>query len=147
MTIEEFAKESNLRIKTIKKNILRIKGITITNGEVIIPEGSRYPYNLGNSKLDTRERKLRALLEATNHYRYIDNEMLRISSDSFSTIINELIQAGLLIENGCSNPYGANRFDVSMAYSDYSRKELMKVLNSIAELSGAFVGAYVSSQV
>jgi len=147
MTIEGFARECDLGVKTIKKNILRIKGVTVTNGEVIIPEGSRYSYNLGNSKLNTRERKLHALLKATNNYRYIDNEMLGISSDSFSTMINELIQAGLLIENGSSNPYGANKYDVSMSYSDYSRKEIMKKLKDIAKLGGAFVGTYFSSQV
>ena len=62
-------------------------------------------------------------------------------------MINELIQAGLLIENGSSNPYGANKYDVSMSYSDYSRKEIMKILKDIAKLGGAFVGTCFSSQV
>ena len=117
MTVSELATVSHVREKTVIRNSNKIAGVlTDNNGIVVFPSGSRYPFNLRGNKLDTAGKRRLALLDATYRYQYIDHEMLHMTSESFSTMISELLRVGYLQENGSDNPYGVNQYDTTIRY-------------------------------
>ena len=142
MTIEEVARNSNVKVKTVKNKIESIKGITVD----IIP-GTRYPYNLGSTSLKTREDKEVALMTATCRSRYIDNEMLNMEQESFACLISELCTKGLLQENGTNNPYGANAYDVTIDAGSFLRAKKQEKINMIASAVGSIFGAYMKQNM
>ena len=101
MSIEEFANLSQYNINTVKKNLYKIPGANLE--DLTVPEGSRYPYNLRNSKLkDVAERRYH-LINATSKYNYIDSNMLHMTDNSFDTMVNELVERGIFQLNGSEN--------------------------------------------
>ena len=139
MTIKELADYSELTERTVKKKIDSIKGVTKNeNGEYIIPDGSRYPYDAHRYKFKDRGKRIKALLDATHKYRYVDHEILRMPENSFNQMVNELVTCQYLQSNGSENPYGVNRYDTTIQYEENSDKE---ILNKIASLAGHFAGA------
>lgn len=142
MTIERFANTCNRKIENVKKRIEEIKGAEYINGEWNIPEGSRWPYNKGNSKFRNQEDRIYAILTATDRYEYIDNEILGMSVVAFECLIQELLDAGLLRLNGNDNHYGANKYDVTMEFIDKKANEKRKTLYNISVYFGAACGEF-----
>ena len=145
MTVEELASISGLKEKTIRKNILKVKGARFSdNGRVFIPEGSRYPYSLHRYKLDSIDKRRIALLDATNRFRFVDHNDLKMSKKSFVTMLNELLDQGFLQENGSNNLFGANRYDTTLLYQQ-NKAEIKKMnLNTITSAAGHFLGAIIN---
>ena len=80
MTLSEFAHISNKKEKTIRKNKAKIPGVEEVDGELIFPAGTRYPYNLRGTRLDSTEKRIVTLLKATSREEYIDHTMLRMEN-------------------------------------------------------------------
>ena len=59
MTIEELASISQIKESTVKRNFHRIAGVKkLENGTLIIPDGSRYPFDIHRYKLrDIQKRR------------------------------------------------------------------------------------------
>lgn len=135
VTVEKFAERYDLTPKTIKKNIDKIPGALKNDGKYIIPDSARYPYNLGRSKLDTRTKRVYALLKATDEFRYIDCEMLKISKNSFDTLVNELVEKKIIKKNGSNDQHGLNSYDVTLETEQYFEnkniKQIMKWIDTV----------------
>lgn len=149
MTIKELADISAVSIKTARQKINTIPGIVRTeDGEYEIPEGSRYPYDVHRYKLDSIGKRCAALLDATYRYRFVDHEILKMPRESFETLIQELLGAGLLRRNGSLNRFGANRYDTTLVYEMMSTKKTNNRIKAIADVigsaSGHFAGALAS---
>ena len=154
MTIEELAayscvKESTVRDGLKQGSVLKVPGAYYNEqGQLVIPNGSRWPYNKRNAKLDTREKRKDALLEATYHNKYVDASMLNMPEESFHTMISELVEIGLLRENGTSNKFGANAYDTTCLYDQVrseNRLERIKQITNIGSAAaGSFCGAYMN---
>lgn len=78
ISIPEFAERNDMSVESIKRNFKKIPGAEIIDDEYWIPESSRYPFNVGNTKLDRRENKQYVLLKATSQFKYIDEKMLKM---------------------------------------------------------------------
>ena len=109
MTLSEFAHISNKKEKTIRKNKAKIPGVEEVDGELIFPAGTRYPYNLRGTRLDSTEKRIVTLLKATSREEYIDHTMLRMEKVRFDSMTDELLREEYLMKNGTNNPYGANQ--------------------------------------
>lgn len=135
VSVEKFAERYDLTPETIKKNIDKIPGALKNNGKCTIPDSARYPYNLGRLKLDTRTKRVYAILKATDEFRYIDFEMLKISKNSFDTLVNELVEKGFLQKNGSNDQHGLNSYDVTLETEQYfenkNSKQIMKWIDSV----------------
>ncbi len=132
MTIEELAAYSNISVDTVKRNLNRIAGVSKEDSE--IPDGSRYPYNLGNSKLKTHEKRCYAMLEATFHYRYIDEKMLGLPRDSFEQHVQDLVALNYLKLNGNDNPYGLNKYNTTLEYANLRRENKYQRARAISSI-------------
>lgn len=142
MTIEEFSEECGIKVKSIRKRIDEIKGISHVDGVIVILEGSRYPYNLRRSRIDTRLKKMNVLLNATDHNRYIDEKTLHMSKNSFKTMVEELVRAKLLISNGSNNSFGVNMYDVSLAYSECKKRNRTIMIQNALVAAGIIVQTF-----
>lgn len=143
ISVEKFAERYKLKAETIKKNINKIPGASFDDGKYIIPDSARYPYNPGNSKLDTRTKKVYAVLKATDEFRYIDCEMLKMSRDSFDTMVNELVEKRLLQKNGSDDDHGLNSYDLTVEAEQYienkKKSQIMKWIESIFSIAASGV--------
>ncbi len=148
VSIEEFSNRYNLKPQTILKNYKKIRGIKMSRGELIILSSARYPYNMRNTHLKKREEKMYVLLKATREFYYIDSKMLKISEYSFNTMIKEMLNLGILIENNSGNNDGANAYDTTTLTENFlnlsKRKAIKEMLSIMANTSGTFVGAALS---
>ena len=148
MTVSELAAVSHVKEKTVIRNTNKIAGVlTDDNGIVVFPSGSRYPFNLRGNKLDTAGKRRLALLDATYHYQYIDHDILHMTKESFSTMVNELLRVGYLQENGSDNPYGVNKYDTTMRYEQLRElprsTQMKRIAAELAVIAGHFVGAVI----
>lgn len=148
MTISELAAVSHVKEKTVIRNTNKIAGVlTDDNGIVVFPCGSRYPFNLRGNKLDTAGKRRLALLDATYRYQYIDHDMLHMTMESFSTMVNELLRVGYLQENGSGNPYGVNKYDTTIRYEQLRElpksTQAKRIADDLASIAGHFVGAVI----
>lgn len=144
MTLSEFAHISNKKEKTIRKNKAKIPGVEEVDGELIFPAGTRYPYNLRGTRLDSTKKRIVTLLKATSREEYIDHTMLRMEKVRFDSMTDELLREGYLKENGTNNPYGANRYDVKRKYTD-NRDAIEKKDSSITAKICANLGVITIS--
>ena len=145
---DEFVNNSGFKESTIKRNYKQIPGLQKTKNGFRVLSGTRYPYNLGNTKIEDSASKRYVLLKAISNYKYISHKELRIEYSQFETMLKELISAGLIQRNNLSNTYGANAYDCTplgdelISHKDKkSRRELLKI---IADVAGTFTGAVVS---
>ena len=147
MTLSEFAHISNKKEKTIRKNKAKIPGVKEVDGELIFPAGTRYPYNLRGTRLDSTEKRIVTLLKATSREEYIDHTMLRMEKVRFDSMTDELLREEYLIKNGTNNPYGANQYDVTRKYTD--NKDVIEKKNSsiTAKISANFGVITISMEV
>jgi hypothetical protein len=152
MTIGELADISYVKDETVKKNIRNVPGAyQDDDGEWIIPNGSRYPFDAHRYKFNDVGKRRLALLDATYQYRYVNYDKLHMSEESFITMIEELRNAGYLMFNNSNNHYGANQYDTTMKYEQLKghskRYMLKKIADTIASMACQLAVAYVSKQV
>ncbi len=144
ISVQAFANRYNLKTDTVKKNINRIAGIKLIDNEYLIPDSSRYPYNIGRNKLATRDEKCYVLLKATSQSRYVDETMLKMSTASFNTLITELVKKGLLQKNSSNNPHGANRYDTTLLADETLKNSKKKAMTEIANILAGAAAVYAS---
>lgn len=145
---EEFVRNSGVKESTIKRKYKQIPGLTKTKEGIRVISGTRYPYNLGNTKLDDAASKRYTLLKAISNYKYISHKELRIEHKQFKNMLKDLLSAGLIQSNNLSNTYGANAYDCTRLGDEFisrtdkaAKKEL---LNAIASAAGTFTGTVLS---
>lgn len=147
MEIEILAEKGNVSTKQVKKRWKEIGGVTRIKGVLCIPEGTRYPMKKPR-KIDTHEEKLYALLKAIDNERYINEDMLMTSKESFNTLIHELLELKWIQYNGSNNEYGANRFDSTLLGSRIAREKksaaLKEIISAFSGALGHFVGGVIS---
>ena len=145
---DEFINNSGVKESTIKRNYKHIPGLIKNGKEFRVISGTRYPYNLGNTKIEDSASKRYVLLKAISNYKYISHKELRVEYHQFETMLRELLSSGLIQRNNLSNTYGANAYDCTCLgdklISHKDRKAKQELLNMIAETAGAFTGAVVS---
>ena len=144
MTIEEFLIISDVKERTIHKHKNDIPGLTYINGKYKIIDGTRYPYNLGNSKLKDQSDKILALLKATSRNRYIDHRKLKLQKKQFERLLNELERNSYIEENGTNNPYGANAYDLTFEGTQLMNLSKNAAVKKLSELAGRFAGGFVA---
>ena len=149
MTIEELAEISCVKVSTIRNNASSVIGfVEDESGNISFPASSRYPYDAHRYKFDNIGKRRLALLDATYRLRYIDHQILKMTQESFNTMLEELLRAGYLQKNHGPNTYGANQYDTTMEYEllhNQSKSSWIKsIADKIGSASGHFAGAYAS---
>ena len=149
--LEQFAANAKKSVNTIKRNYTRIPGITRINGEFQVLSGTRYPFQIKKFSIDTSKEKRRALLIAISRYEYIDCYALRIEQRQFKRMLRDLLNAGLIEDNGLANHYGANAYDCTELGAQVASEEKWKTIDRITELvaetAGHFTGTVISEIV
>ena len=146
-TITELAKQAKVTEEQIRRRYRDIPGITKgENGELIIPDGTRYPARKLRN-ITTQDEKLYALLKAISEYRYIDEHMLAIPVESFNLLINELLAHNWIQPNGINNPYGANGYDATLTGSMLVKKRRKQAVQEIANVIGGAAGAFAGNMI
>ena len=92
ISISDFKNLCEISEKTIIRNIHSIPGFIETNDGYKFLKGTRYPYNLRNTKLTDSAKKRYVLLKAISQYRYIDHRMLRIDENDFILMLHVHLQ-------------------------------------------------------
>ena len=145
---DEFVNNSGFKESTIKRNYKRIPGLQKTKNGYRVVSGTRYPYNLGNTKIEDSASKRYVLLKAISNYKYISHKELRVEHHQFETMLRELLSSGLIQRNNLSNTYGANAYDCTPLgdelISHKDKKAKQELFKTIAETAGTFTGAIVS---
>lgn len=145
---EEFVNNSGVKEATIKRNYKNIPGITKTENGFRVISGTRYPYNLGNSKLEDSSSKRYILLKAISKYKYISHKELRIEHSQFKDMLKELLSAKLIKKNNLSNTYGANAYDCTILGDELIQKHpktaKKELINTLASATGTFTGAVLA---
>ena len=134
ITLEEFAKNSGVKEKTIKKNYKMIPGIAKNGDEYLVLSGTRYPYNLRGNKLKDASSRCYVALKAISEYRYISHKELRVEESQFQDILKELERAGYIRKNRLSNRYGANGYDGTLSGAELlekGRSSAIRILSGI----------------
>lgn len=147
MSIAEFLNIYGIKETTVKKRINDIPGLEYCNGEYRIIEGTRYPYNIGRSKLKDQEDKIYILLKATSENKYIDHNKLKLQKRQFTRLLTELEHKNLIEKNGINNPYGANAYDITYEGTNVLRLSKNVALKLLSELAGRFVGGFATTTV
>ncbi len=114
-------------------------GVEIGESEILIPDGSRYPFDVHRYRFDNIGKRRIALLGATDQLRYVDSKMLHMSQMEFEEMVSELVQAGFLRKNGSGNPFGANSYNTTIKYQEECspRKAQGKAIEIIASAVAA----------
>jgi len=133
MTISDLADYSGVTEKRIRENLGGIQGCIKSQDDIVFAEGTRFPYNMGNYKLNNRGKRYCALLSATCRCQYIDHKMLKIPKTSFIAMLEELKNAGYLQDNGTGNLFGANRYDTTFQYEQIRQKRVETRIRLISE--------------
>ena len=148
MTIEELADFNGIEVATVKKRLGQIPGVELIDGEYVIPDGSRYPYDAHRYKFNDIDKRRRALLDAISKFKYVDSKTLKMTEESFVVMLEELEKAGYIMNNGSSNEYGANKYDTTLLYAqdvELNPKKFMdRIANKISGMAGHFVGGVIS---
>ena len=83
--------------------------------------GTRYPYNMRNSRTRTYEEKAIVLLKAIACYSYISHKELRLEKPQFQCLLEKFLEIGFIQYNGLSNRFGANAYDCTVKGSAFLR--------------------------
>ena len=75
---DDFVNNAGVKESTIKRRYKQIPGITKTKKGFRVISGTRYPYNIGNTKLDSSAARRCVLLKAISKYQYISHKELKI---------------------------------------------------------------------
>lgn len=145
---DEFVSIADVQAKTIKKKYKQIPGVEKTDRGFRVVSGTRYPYNIRNTKLDDSASRRYTLLKAINQYKYISHRELRIEHRQFEDMLRDLLSAGLIRNNNLSNTYGANAYDCTPLgeelISRTDKAARAELVNLIASAAGSFTGAVLS---
>ena len=151
MTVSELASISAISEKQLKKRWKKIPGALKEHGIITFPDGSRYPFDVHRYKFNNQMKRRLALLDAISHYRYVDHISLKMSEESFKSLIEELVAADLIKKNGTCNQYGANGYDTTLRYDEMNTynisKKIDEITSLIASATGHFVGAYINARI
>ena len=143
MTIDDLAKYSSVSQSTIKRKYRTIPGILKEETGFIIPDGTRYPFDVHRYGFKDMGTRYAALLDATSKNRYIDNEVLCIDEYSFRSMISDLLKVGYLCENGTGNMLGANRFNTTFKYEQIKKERANKrtqtIINNLSQIGAALI--------
>lgn len=148
ISIEEFIRIAGVKEVTIKRNRDKIPGLSYENGEYLIIEGTRYPFNIGRNKMKDSNDRRYLLLKAISENKYIDHNTLGIYNQQFEQFLRDLLDANLIRNNGMQNHYGANSYDCTeigdriLLNKKTAKTEIAK---AIAEVAGTFVGTALGS--
>ncbi len=146
--IETFASRYKIKVETVKKNINQIVGAKKDGKDYIIPDSARYPYRIGNTSIKTRDDKRYVLLKATSENKFVDEKLIGLSKASFNTLIQELLNQNLLIENGSEDKNGANAYDTSSLADSLlrngKRRAMVEIGKAVAEIGGKFAAQFVT---
>lgn len=113
--VEIFIRNYDITESTFQKRYKSIPGITKNkNGMFVIPEGTRYPYNMRRLKPNTDSKRMYALLDAINRVNYIDENMLHCEKSHFESLLEELLKYELVKRNNTGNKYGCNCYDITL---------------------------------
>lgn len=66
ISFEEFKNNCGMKAKTIKRNLEKIPGCVVTENGCVFLKGTRYPYNLRNTKLNNSQNRRFVLLKDVN---------------------------------------------------------------------------------
>ena len=145
---DEFVHNSGVKRATIIRNYKRIPGLSKTKKGFKVVSGTRYPYNLGNTKLKDSSSRRYTLLKAISKYQYISHKELQIEHEQFKAMLRDLLSAGYIQSNNLSNTYGANAYDCTPLgeelISRTSKGAKSDFINAIAAAAGTFTGAVLS---
>ena len=145
---KDFLNNAGVKESTIKRRYKEIPGVMKTKKGFRVISGTRYPYNIGNAKLDDSASKRFILLKAISKYKYISHKELRIEPPQFENMLRDLLSAGLIERNNLSNTYGANAYDCTPQgeelISQKNKTARESLINTIATATGAFTGAVLS---
>lgn len=147
ITLEDFLNQCGLKEQTIYKNRNKIKGLEYSNGEYKIPEGTRYPFNIGHNKLKTSEKKRYLILKAIGEYRYIDGKMLHMSSNDFEAMVKQLHRSKLICRTNTKNKYGTNMYILESAAEILLKEKKEVVLKILENVTAKAIAVYINIQM
>lgn len=152
ISIDEFLNIAGVKLSTVKRNSGKIPGLKYENGEFNILKGTRYPGDFHRYKLTNSAERRYVLLKAISEYKYIDCSVLRIYQEQFVTLLEELLAAGLISENGLPNHYGANAYDCTKAGDEVlelakKSESVNKITEMVSSAAGHFFGAVISEVI
>lgn len=145
---EDFVNNTGVKESTIKRRYKKIPGVIKSKKGFRVISGTRYPYNIGNTKLDTSEARRYVLLKAISKYQYISHKELRLEPPQFEAMLRDLLSAGLIQVNNLSNAYGANAYDCTPLGDEFinrtDKNAKTELINAISAAAGTFTGAVLS---
>lgn len=145
---EDFVNNTGVKESTIKRRYKKIPGVIKSKKGFRVISGTRYPYNIGNTKLDTSEARRYVLLKAISKYQYISHKELRLEPPQFEAMLRDLLSAGLIQVNNLSNAYGANAYDCTPLGDEFinrtDKNAKPELINAISAAAGTFTGAVLS---
>ena len=145
---EDFVNNTGVKESTIKRRYKKIPGVIKTKKGFRVISGTRYPYNIGNTKLENSASKRFTLLKAISKYQYISHKELRLEPQQFVDMLRDLLSAGLIQRNNLSNTYGANAYDCTQLGDEFinrtDKAAKNELINTIASAAGTFTGAVLS---
>ena len=133
MTISDLANRSGLSDTYVKSKIKTISGVRIEDGEIYIPEGSRFPYDVSRFRKFTFENCRYIILKATDHNRYVDADMLHLTQAEFNGLIEELVEVQFLRKVESENTYGANEYITTWKFDVIKQERRESVIKSITK--------------
>jgi hypothetical protein len=141
ITFEEFVNISKVKENTVIKRYKEIPGIEKTDKGFVVLSGTRYPFDkrmLRGAK--NSESKRYYLLKAISEYKYISEKELGLEKIQFNNMLDELLRANLIKENGTNNIYGANRYDCTISGDKVLMEKKNYAIKYISELVANGVG-------
>ena len=88
-----------------------------------------------------------ALLDATYSDRYIDYTNLKMEKPAFDSMIDDLLQAGYLKDNGSNNQFGANRYNTTIKYEEMKSLKVTQKINHIVSTVASFSGSLLGTVI
>lgn len=137
MTIPELAARSNLSEKYVKSRIGTVPGVEAIDGSYIIPEGTRFPFDISRYKKFTFGNCRYIIVKATDEKRYIDADMLRLSQGEFAALIKELVETNYIRAIQTENTLGANGYISTAKYDEIKQQRREQIIRIITEAVNA----------
>lgn len=149
ISIDEFLTIAGVKLSTVKRKSKEIPGLIYENGEFDILKGTRYPGDFHRYKLRNSAERRYVLLKAISEYKYIDHSKLRVYQEQFESLLKELLAAGLIVENGLPNHFGANAYDCTkkgdeILKMDKKTERIRQISELVSSTAGHFMGAVLS---
>lgn len=147
ITLETFLDQCGLKEQTIYKNRNKIKGLEYSNGEYKIPEGTRYPFNIGHNKLKNSYNKRYLILKAIGENRYIDSKMLHMSDNDFEEMVKQLFKSKLICRTHTKNKYGVNMYILEDAAEKLLKEKREYALKILEDVTTKLIVEYMKNKM